>query len=283
MKLIAIDLDGTLLSDDGNISQENKDAIYEAQKSGHIIVISSGRSLHDTRELLKQAEIDCPFITGNGGMTYYSGEVLQQFILPLKTLGKITRSIEKYNLHYEIYTNQGILISEKRTHILYDEIEQLNQQSEREHAAGMVSTQYSQHGIVYVPDFHTVDFAESNPYKVFVLSFKPDALEQLHRELSRMKDVSLTAGSREKLEIAHGNASKGNGLKSIAAYFKVPLEDTVAIGDNLNDISMFKTAATGIAMENAEQEVQKCANFITKHHNDSGVAYALREYVVNRE
>src|SRR5699024_6259710 len=116
MKLIAIDLDGTLLSTDGNISQENKNAIYEAQKSGNIVVISSGRSLHDTRELLKQAEIDCPFITGNGAMTYYSGEVLQQFILPLKTLEKITETIEKYNLHYEIYTNEGILISEKRTY-----------------------------------------------------------------------------------------------------------------------------------------------------------------------
>ena len=277
MKLIAIDLDGTLLSTDGNISQENKNAIYEAQKSGNIVVISSGRSLHDTRELLKQAEIDCPFITGNGAMTYYSGEVLQQFILPLKTLEKITETIEKYNLHYEIYTNEGILISEKRTYILHNEIQQLNQQSAKEHATSMVNTQYSQHGIVYVSEFHSIDFAETDPYKVFVLSFKPDALKALHDELAEMDDISLTAGSREKLEIAHVNASKGNGLKSIADYFKVPLEDTVAVGDNLNDISMFKTAVTGIAMENAEQEEKGYADFITKHHNNNGVAYALRK------
>ncbi|HLS08780.1 HAD family hydrolase, partial [Lentibacillus sp.] len=68
-------------------------------------------------------------------------------------------------------------------------------------------------------------------------------------------------------------------LKFIADYFNVPLADTFAIGDNLNDISMFEIAGRGIAMENAEQEVKERAAFITKDHNDSGVAYALRNYI----
>ncbi|WP_264371405.1 HAD hydrolase family protein [Virgibacillus necropolis] len=81
--------------------------------------------------------------------------------------------------------------------------------------------------------------------------------------------------------MGHSQASKGNALKFLASHFGIPVEDTVAIGDNLNDISMFEIAGRCIAMENAEEIVKKQATYITKHHNDDGVAYALREYVLD--
>ncbi|HLS09378.1 Cof-type HAD-IIB family hydrolase [Lentibacillus sp.] len=280
MKLIAIDLDGTLLSDDGTISLENRNAIYEAQKNNNIIVISSGRSLHDTRQILKQADIECPFITGNGAMTYHSGDILQQFIIPLEVLKKIRNAIKKHNLYYEIYTNQGVYIMEEGKDLLYQEIQELDQETDKKSAFNKVDIQYSQHGLIYVSDFHAAEFSTLNPYKVFVLSFNHEKLQELRRDMTKMKDISLTTSGREKLEIAHEQASKGNALKFIADYFNVPLADTFAIGDNLNDISMFEIAGRGIAMENAEEEVKERAAFITKDHNDSGVAYALRNYIL---
>lgn len=280
MKLVAIDLDGTLLSDNGTISVENKNAIFVAQQNNHMIVISSGRSLHDTREILKQAEIECPIITGNGGLAYYSGNILQQFAIPTGRITAIMNTIEQYGLYYEIYTNQGVLMMKKGDDILRREIDQFEQHSDKEYAWGKANVQYAQHGLVYVSDFHTVDFSGLNPYKVFVMSFKSESLQELHGELKNMEDISLTTSGKEKLEIAHEQASKGNSLKFIAKYFNVPLQDTCAIGDNLNDISMFKVAGTRIAMENAEQEVKEHVDFITNHHNDHGVAYALREYIL---
>ncbi|GGK03755.1 haloacid dehalogenase [Lentibacillus kapialis] len=280
MTLVAIDLDGTLLSDNGTISVENKHAIYDAQQHNHMIVISSGRSLHDTREILKQAEIECPIITGNGGLAYVSGNILQQLVIPTEKRIAIMNTIEQYGLYYEIYTNQGVLMMEKGDAIFRREIDQFEQHSDKAYARGKVNVQYAQHGLVYVSDFHTVDFSGLDPYKIFVMSFKSESLQALRSELTNMEDISLTTSGKEKLEIAHGQASKGNALEFIAEYFNVPLQDTCAIGDNLNDISMFNVAGTRIAMENAEQEVKEHADFITKHHNDHGVAHALRAYVL---
>ncbi|WP_040984263.1 Cof-type HAD-IIB family hydrolase [Oceanobacillus jeddahense] len=280
MNLISIDMDGTLLSDDDTISLENKKAIYEAQEKNNIIVISSGRSLHDMQYVLKQEKIKCPFIAGNGATTFYTGNILQQFILPSTVLKKIINTIEKNNMFYKIYTNQGVYIMEEKKKLLYQEIAQFEQDFTKDLYLRKTDEQYTQQGLVNVPNFHTIDFSIMSPYKVFVLSFNRKKLEKLYTELAKLGNISMTSAGREKLEIAHGQVSKGNALKFIAEYFRVPLENTFAIGDNLNDISMFKAAGKGIAMKNAEQEVMEYASFVTKNYNDNGVAYALRNYIL---
>ncbi|NGY88269.1 HAD hydrolase family protein [Bacillus megaterium] len=76
--------------------------------------------------------------------------------------------------------------------------------------------------------------------------------------------------------------NKGNGLKVMAKYFGIPLEDTVAIGDQFNDIPMFKVAGLSIAMANAEQEVKELSDVITLTNDENGVAYAIDNYVLKK-
>lgn len=284
MKLIAIDMDGTLLSKYSTISEVNRDAILKAQRQGNIVSISTGRSLHDAKQILHHAGLECPIITGNGGLSFESDKILQHHILSAEVLSEMMDLIQENGLYYEIYTNEGILIKKDGRDHLDKEIKAIKCQStssELKRAAHIIDIQYKQNGLIYVPDYQEIDFTDKGVYKLFVLSFDKEKLEKLRENLTEREDISLTSSGTQKLEIGNAQASKGNALKFMTNHFGIPLDDTVAIGDNLNDLSMFEIAGTCIAMGNAEEIVKKQATYTTKHHNDNGVAYALREYILN--
>ncbi|MCS0789849.1 Cof-type HAD-IIB family hydrolase [Cytobacillus firmus] len=283
MKLVAIDLDGTLLSDDCSISQGNREAIYEAQKQGNIIVISSGRSFHDTKQILQNAGLECPFISGNGAISFHTERMIQNFSLPVKVVSEIMGILDETNLYYEIYTKNGILIKRDGRDLLNKEIEKLLNQETAfpvNWAKGEIDIQYNQYGLLPVPHYREIDFTQLEVYKLFVLSFDKSKLNKLQGRLSGRKDLSLTSSGVTKVEIGPLEISKGNALKFMADYLEIPLKDSVAIGDNLNDLSMFEIAGMGIAMGNAVEEVKKKSTFITKKYNEDGVAFALRKYIL---
>lgn len=281
MKLIAIDLDGTLLSKDCTISQENAKAVRNVQKQGDVVAISSGRSLHDTKQILQNADIDCPIITGNGAVAFHSDKIIQNLFLPVQLVSGIMEILEGSEFYYEVYTNEGIFILKDGRDLLHKEIESM-QDFPEEWAKHEIDIQYSQHGLLHVPHYRDIDFTHLEVYKLFVLSFDKQKLMKLRDMLRERKDISLTSSGVTKLEIGHPEASKGNALAFMANQLKIPMENTVAIGDNLNDLSMFEVAGMSIAMENAEEEVKKLSTYITKHHDDDGVAYALRKYILNK-
>nr|WP_295974472.1 Cof-type HAD-IIB family hydrolase [uncultured Bacillus sp.] len=283
MKLIAIDLDGTLLSTDCSISRENTQAIREAQKQGHIIVISSGRSFQDTRQILQNADLVCPFIAGNGAISFHNGEIIHKFILEEKVVLEIIETLEKHNCYYEINSKNGTLIKRDGRSLLTNEI--MNTQEPfcditEEWALNEIELQYNQFGLIPVPHYRNLDFAQLEVYKIFILSFNRNTLTTLRETLSRRNDISVTSSGVEKIDIGHIKTSKGNGLKIVANYMGIPLENTVAIGDNLNDLSMFDIAGTSIAMGNAVAELKKKGTYITKDHDENGIAFAFQNYIL---
>ncbi|MCP3739526.1 Cof-type HAD-IIB family hydrolase [Rossellomorea sp. BNER] len=283
MKLIAIDLDGTLLSSTGSISQGNIEAIHQVQEQGHVVVISSGRSLHDTMHIILDAGIECPIITGNGAIVFESGKVIRNLFMDEKVIAELVDILQSEGYYFEIYTNKGILILENGRELLNHEIQFLKDQDESfslEWASGEIDIQYKQNGLHPVRDYGGLTFTSLEVYKLFVLSFNRDRLLKLKETLSERTDLSLTSSGKTKLEIAHPETSKGNALKVMANHLKIPIKETVAIGDNLNDLSMFEVAGMSIAMGNAEDEVKERSTFITRDHNEDGVGYALREYVL---
>ncbi|GAB3062465.1 HAD family hydrolase [Virgibacillus ainsalahensis] len=280
MKFIAIDMDGTLLSEDISISEANKKAIHEAQRRGHVVAISSGRSLHDTDQLLKDANLKCPIITGNGGLAFNNGEVLEHHILHTDLISELIETIEDSDVYYEIYTNNGVLIKEEGKSLLHNELKQLEDQTNLEWAKNIIAIQYKQHRLIPVPDYSTIDFSEKGVYKIFILSFDEEKLAKLRETLEGREDIAITTSGEQKLEISHNKASKGNAMKFLAEHFNIPFGETVAIGDNFNDISMFEAASISIAMENAKDAVKGQADHVTKNHNEDGVAYAFWQWIL---
>ncbi|KYD05797.1 hydrolase Cof [Heyndrickxia sporothermodurans] len=283
MKLIAIDLDGTLLSENGDISSGNTDAIHDVQRQGDIVMICSGRSLHDTQAILQNAGIDCPVITGNGAIAYHGKEIVQKLIIPEDVIHELIPLLESEGFYFELYTNQGIHLLKKGKEQLDVEIRLLTEKDasfQSEWAEKERDIQFNQHGLQFINDYKDINVAELDVYKIFVLSFDREKLLNLENRLSSRQDISLTSSGKTKLEIAHAEVSKGNALTYMANFLNIPLKDTVAIGDNLNDLSMFKVAGISVAMGNAVEEAKRNSTYTTKNFNEDGVAYALRNYII---
>lgn len=279
-KLITIDLDGTLLSDDGTISPGNIKAIHEAQDAGHIVAISSGRSKQDTAHILTKAGIQCPMTTGNGGKLYHEGQELQTYTLTDSIVTELISTLDHANVYYEIYTKDGIIYNENKKEILTAEINCLKQKTNEsfEWTETIFDIQMNQHGLMPVEDYQAIAIGGLGIYKVFILSFDECKLKRLSSLLAD-KEVTLTSSGHQKLEISHQDASKGNALVFMAEYLQIPMENTVAIGDNLNDLSMIQVAGTGIAMGNAEATVKEQSAYVTLAYDEDGVAYALKNYL----
>lgn len=285
LKLIAIDLDGTLLSENGTISQANEEAILEVQKQGDIVAISSGRALPDVEKILQSTGIDCPIMTGNGAVSYYKGQEIQRFSLPNHVVEEIVEILEKSGVHYELYTAQGIFNRFGGKEILREEIAQRTEKVTG-WAGDMfdhyLDNKYDLNETLSISHNQVPEIAHLNVYKLLVLSFNGSKLSELRETFTERADLSLTSSGWMNLEMGHPGASKGNALKFMADHLEIPLENTVAIGDNYNDLSMFETAGMGIAMGNAEEQVKELSTYITKHHNEDGVAYALRTYILHK-
>ena len=124
-----------------------------------------------------------------------------------------------------------------------------------------------------------IDFARDEVYKVFVYSFDRRKLHRLRKIYEPRNDILITTAGWTKIEIGHPHASKGAALKQLAEHERIPMRDVVAIGDNLNDMSMFEVAETRIAMGNAVDPLKDLSTHITKDVEEDGVAYALTHYV----
>lgn len=282
MKLITIDLDGTLLGTDGKISPANVQAIQKAEEAGYKVSISTGRSRHDTEEILKQAALKLPITTGNGGETYQENERLFSFTLSNGLVHEIIQLLEANDMYYEVYTKDGIKADRQKQEIIYKEMQALEHASEEkkkwaEYALYLIG---SQHGVIPTTGLSKLDYTDEGVYKIFMLSFDEDKLRRVHRALNARTDIALTASGEENLEVSHQDAGKGNGLKLLANHFNVSLENTFVLGDSMNDYSMFQVAGTSIAMENAIDELKALSSRITKTNDENGVAYAIENYIL---
>ncbi|MED4851843.1 Cof-type HAD-IIB family hydrolase [Caldifermentibacillus hisashii] len=281
MKLIAIDMDGTLFSNNHTISENNCHAILKAQRQGHIVTFCSGRALHDIQEIIKKINLEAPIIAGNGAVVFHN-KILQTLTIPVHILKKIMDIFNDFQLYYEIYTNKGIFIDKTRKEYLYAELNRLKDDPVfGPMVEQMVQVQNDQNHLLTVSDFSELNLSMLDPYKMYTVSLDEKKLNHLQQRLSERDDISITNGSHLTVEVGNKQVSKGNALLFLANYFQIPQADTVAIGDNLNDLSMFKAAGTSIAMGNATDFVKSHANFETKTNDDDGVAYALEKFVLS--
>ncbi|ASB91398.1 Cof-type HAD-IIB family hydrolase [Bacillus sonorensis] len=283
MKLIAIDLDGTLLSEDGTISKANLDTLSEAQKQGHRLAICSGRSHHDILQILRKYNIKASIISGNGGVIYDKA-LIKRLVLPDHTVKEMIDLAEHEQLFCELYTNEGIIMKQSGRSMLEEELAEQSKTLDSAVKAVYsreITNLFNQHPIRFIADFRKTDFSALQIYKIGAISYQKTKRDRFMAKLEGRHDISITSGSLGTVEIGHPETNKGHGVSFLADYFKIPLEHTVAIGDNFNDIPMFKLAGISIAMENAHDDVKNCAMHVTDAQNQNGVAKAIKEYVLN--
>ena len=278
MKLIAIDMDGTLLSSDSKISLENKKAIFEAQAAGHIVMICSGRSHDHLLSYLDEQGISAPVSGSNGAVTYVDNKIIYEAPMSFETARTLFNWLEEKKQPFKIFTNKGsfcqkdFLSRAKEAFVSFDEREALNRMT----LDFFFENQRTQ-SLVPISSFEEMGTQKDLlVFKYYV--YTPDEIVKSSTQewLSSCDDISFASSWADNIEIMSVHGNKGTGVTQIAQYYHIPLENVFAIGDNYNDLPMMTIAGNCIAMGNGEPDIKAICDYITLSNDEDGVAYAIR-------
>lgn len=279
IKLIASDMDGTLLNDHVEVSDANAQAIKRAQNEGIHFIIATGRDYPGGYPMVKEKGITCPFIGLNGAQYFdEEGNNLYNRGLEKKMVRRLLDIFEEHHVHHELMTSDGIYAKnrEERLEILAGFLKDLNPDLSYEEAKQNALERVED--VTFVSDFH--DVVEDD--KIFILKMTchsesgPEVLKPVREQIeAEILNVAVTASSRKNLEINHIKAQKGTAVAEYAKKHDIKPEEVMTLGDNINDLSMLKWAKYGTAMANAVPEAKEAANYETSSNVKNGVAEAI--------
>ncbi|WP_068786973.1 Cof-type HAD-IIB family hydrolase [Paenibacillus phocaensis] len=278
MKLIAVDLDGTLLTADSRPSSQGLDAISHAVSKGHIVSLCTGRASFDARHLT--GELSVPIIASNGAEVFdREGQLLQETPIDPDTAAEAIRYLLKHHVYFEIFCPEAIYSpsdGEQKLRAEMDILVSANPDTDRERLWESAKIQFVQFGFRGID--HPLQLIEQGRpvYKLLVCTFNEEKLNEITLHFNNQPQVHTTSSANHIVEIIAKATDKGNALRFLAGHLGVDMSDTVVIGDSYNDISMFQVAGTKIAMGNAVDEIKQLATATTRTNNDHGVAYAIR-------
>ena len=266
-KLIALDMDGTLLNSDKVISQENKDAIAKARAAGVKVVLASGRPLEGM-----QSKLDELSINGEDDFVlFYNGSMVQNVS---------TKEI----IHSEISNGQAA----KEIAVLAERL------------GGNVHAFSKVHGLI-TPENNEYTGIEARINGLEITEFAFSQLEDDHEiiktmivaEPTKLTDIisklpqelknqfTIVQSAPFFLEFLNPNSNKGVGIEAIAKHLGIMAEEVICMGDAENDHHMLEYAGLGIAMDNAMEETKKLADHITASNDNHGVAVAIEKFIFN--
>lgn len=281
MKLIASDLDGTLLDEEGVVSEENIAAIQKAVAHGIRFVVATGRSYDAANTPLKQAGITCPIISLNGAVAYTEDKQLIRTVPMDKSVAKqVLEVCREADMYLEFFTTNGIYSVSKKyfLEVLVDIMKSANPNASETEIREKAELRFQAEPVQFIADYDEI-FAIENLeiYKILAFSLDKEKLASARAQLSGVAGMAITSSGDINLEFNHRDAQKGIALKHLAESMGIDMVDVMAMGDNWNDESMLRSAGRGVAMGNASDEIKALCSYTTKANYDHGVAFAIEE------
>lgn len=261
-KLLFLDLDGTLLNDAKQITPGNRNALEQVLTLGHSVIIATGRPLQSAIKQAQTLGLDQPgcYLIAYNGAVIYDCETEQPIFsktLSLQSAIRIFDYVNAQGVHIQTYDDWDVLVEPRCDDEAVRRYCSLIQMSHR-----------------VISDVHT-DLKES-PVKCLAIDFNEQTkLLELQRWIrdAMSQEVDCFFSCPYYLEIVPRGMSKGEAVRMLCRIMNVPIENTVAVGDASNDISMIKAAGVGVAMANATEEVRVAADTITQQDNNhDGIA-----------
>ncbi|MFS0654123.1 Cof-type HAD-IIB family hydrolase [Bacillus sp. 179-C3.3 HS] len=278
MQLIATDLDGTLLNSMHKVSQENIHALKEAATSGIEVVVSTGRAYFDVKSIFDQIGMNTWVISANGAVIHDpSGQVYHSACLQEEKAKRILAWLEERNYYYEVFTNEAIFTPNRGKELLEIEMDRLksaNPETDMNVLQQAAEVQYSQTGFAYIDTYEEL-FGRDQPlsfYNILGFSFFQDRLKDGWETFGQDPHFTMVSSADHNFEIGSKDASKGQALIRLAEKLGIPLSETLAVGDSLNDESMLRVAGVGVAMGNAREDIKEISDWVTLTNDEHGVA-----------
>ena len=271
IKLIACDMDGTLLDGNKKISAENIKAVKRLKDAGIYFVIATGRHDSMIKEYLDELGIEMPVISCNGALVRnpFTDKIFSSTPIEKEKILEIAEICRSRDVIYHVYCHH-LIYGEKMNGKMFYYNERNKRLPERE-----------QIKLHLDPDYRNfITKTSEELYKVLVLSEEPDTLSEVNRLVKERTGLSPAQSDIELIDIMQIGITKAKALNDLIGKLGISVEETAAIGDYLNDLDMIKFAGTGIAMANAVPEVKDAASLITENdHNNSGVAEAIEKII----
>ncbi|MFZ4452871.1 Cof-type HAD-IIB family hydrolase [Salibacterium aidingense] len=281
MKLIAIDMDGTLLNPEQIVSRKNRQAIQEAQSRGIKVVIATGRAHFDAQMFLEEAGLALPIIGANGA-TLHDKEGRRQLSVPMAEhqAYDILAWLEENEYYYEVFTNRAIFTPHHGRDLLsieLDRLESANPETDRKALERASKRQFNQSGYAFISSAADIKKEEVEIYNILAFSFLKEKRDRGWAQFQREEQLTLVSSGDHNFELEHLHASKGQMLKYLADMEGISLEDAAAIGDSFNDLSMMNAVGCSAAMGNARDEIKRQCSITAPSNADDGVAAVITQ------
>ncbi len=287
-KLITIDIDGTLLNSNGEISIEDKEAILKAVNSGVEVVLASGRIINSIKTIANELGANNYLIAGNGALVYdiQNDKIIYSNYIKKEKVKEIINICEENSIFYTISTEDTIITKSLNYNVLFYTSENLkNEQNKR------INITVVQDILEYLDQYEKNDFL-----KITVCDGDKIVFARILEILKQIKDVDvldISHISRKQIttttqnteiaycytEITNKNVDKWSAIKFLANKLEIKDDEIICIGDNANDIEMVKNAGLGVAMENGMPRLKDEANIVTKSNNNNGIAHIINKFI----
>lgn len=286
IKLIASDMDGTLLNDNHEIDKETAEAIKKAEESGIIFVISTGREYENVKYILDKRDIRCQCILSNGAeYRDENGNILDVININENSAKEIIQIFKDNNISARMFTDKGIFTTSTREKALEEltfRTLTFDKNLTKEEAKKIAEKENFFTCLKYVEDVEKF-FEDGIEIRKFV-AFHEDIelLNKLKRQIGKIGGLAISSSFNDNIEITDINAQKGIILEKVITKMGIDKKDVVILGDSFNDYSMFEIFEESVAMKNAIPEVKKIAKYITDTNDNQGVAKAIYNILNNQ-
>lgn len=269
IKCIALDLDRTTLDESGRLSEGNRLALCEVMKKGIHVIIASGRSFQVLpKDILVLPGIEYA-VTGNGSAMYHipSGRCMKQCLLCPQDIEAVLEAVHGEDAACEAFMD-GRAYAEKK------ELDRLEYYGFTGHPAAYVRE-------TRIPVEDIRDFLRKHKEHMEgmdVVAAEEAARKRIRERIEKnTRAAYITSSIPQLIEVSHKDTGKHHGVAFLLEYLGLRPEELAAFGDGDNDIDLLRYAGYGIAMSNGTEGCKAAADAITKHHQEDGVAYGLRE------
>lgn len=286
-KLIAIDLDGTLLNSYGEITNGNKQAIKYAMDNGVQVVLASGRDPETMKKMSLELGIDNYLIAGNGASVYdikLDKNIYESFIEKEKAL-QIIKLCKENSIFFNIYTNKGII-----TESLNYNVKVFN--NENNYKPNNKRTNIE----VTTDIYNYIANNELDILKIIICDSSKIIFNNIIEKLKKIKNVEvldvshmskklIRCGTEEVqieyfyTEVTNKNTNKWDAINFLINKLDIKKEEAICIGDNVNDLKMIENAGVGIVMKDSALEKKQIGDYVTLDNNSNGVEKAIYKYI----
>ncbi|TBL71072.1 Cof-type HAD-IIB family hydrolase [Paenibacillus thalictri] len=263
-KMIAIDIDDTLLNDEKVVSPGTQAALAEAVQHGVTVTIATGRMYASAKQVAAQLNLNVPLITYQGSLVKNSidGKVLYERAIPRDAAVFLFQYAKERGLHLQAYYDDVLYVKE----------------------ANQKAIDYAELSKIPFEVYPNFDELAEKPNTKLLIIDDPDKLDEIAAELKQLigHEMHITKSKPHFLEFVHKEGTKGHALTALAEHFGYEISEVIAIGDSDNDREMLEVAGLGVAMGNAKPALKELANYVTRSNNEDGIKHVVDKFVFGR-